>query len=131
MQHQFNYQLKQPNDDYKLAVIEKSGVTIDFTLLDVEQHEHQLGKMATETEAQIALEKAKMNNIERFHPSVKKMSGELLTAAALYKEAKTYVEKAEPKLAEIKAALVEYADEKAIIMEKLGFVPTTPDGENK
>jgi hypothetical protein len=125
----FSYRLSQPNEDYKEAVIEKSGITVKFTLLEVEQHEATLAKLAKETEAQIELEKAKMANIEHFHPEVLQMSGELLTAAALYKESKTYVEKAEPKLTEIHQAMQEYAAEKDTIMKTLGFVPTSSDAK--
>ena len=96
--NQFSYRLLQPNDDYRQAVIEKGGITAEFTLAEVEAMQERNKTSKKEIEAQIMLEKAKMTNIEAHHPFVKDLDGVRLTAAALYKEAKTYVEKAEPML---------------------------------
>lgn len=127
---QFQYKVLEPSADYRDAKIEKSGIKATFTLGEVEAHEAQLEKLRKETEGQIELEKAKMVNIEHFHPDIAAMDGEMLTGAALYKESKTYLEKAEPKLLEIIQALQEYADEKALIMQTLGFQKTTTPNED-
>jgi hypothetical protein len=122
---EFSYKIIEPNDDPKQAKIEKSGITAVFTLAQVEEHEATLTTRRKEMAAELEVEQAKMTNVENFHPEVKDMSGVLLTAATLYKESKTVVEKTTAKIAEYDAALKEYADEKAQIMTALGFVPTT------
>jgi pentose-5-phosphate-3-epimerase len=128
---EFNYTVIEPNDDYRLAKIEKSGITATFTLAEVEAHEQKLLTWKKEREAENGVERAKMENIRHFHPVVDTLDGMQLTAVALFKESKMTIEKSEAKLKEIDEALKEYADEKALIMERLGFVPTsiTPNQE--
>lgn len=80
--------------------------------------------------AQVALEKAKMFNIEEFHPFVKDMSDKDMLTVSMYYEAKVIVQKSEPKIKEIQDAIKDSSDEVKLITEKLGFaVPTeiTPE----
>ena len=122
----------EPDEDYAQAKIEKSGIKATFTLAQVNEHEVMLTTRRKELSAELEVEKAKMVNIEDFHPEVKDMSGVTLTAAALYKDSQMAVEKGAAKLAEYEAALKEYAAEKDHIMTTLGFVPTaiTPNSED-
>lgn len=117
--HHYSYRLLQPNDDYKQAVIEKAGITADFTLLEVDQMQERNKKDRLEVESQLSIERAKMTNIERHHPQVKKMSGVLLTAAALYKESQMMVSELEPKLKHIDAAIEENNVMVADVMEQI------------
>jgi hypothetical protein len=117
--HQYSYRLLQPNDDYKQAVIEKAGITADFTLLEVEQMQERNKKGLLEAESQLTIEKAKLTNIERHHPQVKKMSGVLLTAAALYKETQMMVASLEPKIKLIQQAIDENDAMVADVMKQL------------
>lgn len=121
MQDKHQYRLLEPNEDYREAVIEKAGITATFTLAEVEAMQGRNKTSKKETEAQIMLEKAKMTNIENHYPFVKDLDGLRLTAAALYKEAKTYVEKAEPMLASLDAAIAENDAMIATVMDTLGL----------
>lgn len=120
----FSYRVVEPNDDYRQSKLEKSGITATFTFAEVEEHEATLATFKKEREAEVAVEKAKMENIRHFHPIVDTLNGQQLTAAALFKESKTIVDKNTAKLKEIEEALAEYAEEKGFIMKQLGFVPT-------
>src|SRR4051812_11395501 len=117
---QFHYQVSEPNDDYKQAKILKTGITATFSLAEVEEHEATLRTFKKEREAEIMVEKAKMENIRGYHPVVDTLTGVELTAIALFKESKTIVEKTEEKLKDVDAAIEEYATEKADIMTALG-----------
>ena len=100
-----HYRLLQPNDDPTLAVIEKSGMTAEFTLAEVQAMQEHNRKAEREIEGQLTVDRATLVNVERHHPQVKKMSPLLLTAAAIYKETQTSIAKSEPKLAQVKEAI--------------------------
>jgi len=121
---EFSYKVVEPNDDYKQAVIEKGGITATFTLAEVEAMQDRNKKTKVELESNIAIRKAEITNIEQHYPEVKDMSGVLLTAAYLYKEAQAYLKDAEPKLIQADAAIVENDKMVADAMKTLGFVPT-------
>jgi hypothetical protein len=122
----FQYQLLDPQEDkpFKEKKIRKSGITAEFTIAQVEEHEETLRTFKKERAAEIDVERARMENVRHFHPVVDTLSDVELTAVALFKESKTVVEKAEAKLKEVDQALEEYAKEKDDIMRTLGFVPT-------
>jgi hypothetical protein len=103
----YNYRLLQPNEDYKQAVIEKAGITADFTIAEVEAMQERNKKGLLEAESQLKIERAKMTNIERHYPAVKKMAGVLLTAAALYKESQAMIAELEPRAKQIQQAIDE------------------------
>jgi hypothetical protein len=129
MDNQFSYKVIEPNDDYKEARIEKSGITAVFTLKDVEDHQAKLATYKKERMAEMEVERAKMANYAHYHPIVLELTGEQLTAAALYKESQTMVKKTEEKLAEIDEALKEYAEETEAIMLATGFVKAPALGD--
>src|SRR5437868_7072320 len=76
MDNQFSYKVIEPNDDYKQARIEKSGITATFTMQEVEEHQAKLATFKKEREAEITVERAKMENIAHFHPIVLELTGE-------------------------------------------------------
>lgn len=113
----YHYKILKPNEVYKEATIEKSGITATFTIADIERHEEYLNKCKKELEGQITLESAKMANIEENHPFVKDMSDQDLATAGLYFSSKSLKRQSEEKLAEISTAITEYAAEKEEIMK--------------
>lgn len=128
MEHKFSYRLLQPNADPKQAVIEKAGITASFTIGEVEMLQARNAKSKLEAEGQIKLEKAKMANIERHHPIVKKLTGEQLTAAAIYKDAQYELAQAEVVL---KSAVSAIAENDAMLAEvaPLAHVRPTTNGK--
>ena len=78
---------------------------------------------AREIAGQLKLERAKMTNIESHHPKVKEMAGVFLTAVALYKESLAYIAQAEPKLAQVEAAIEENDAMVAQVMKELNLKP--------
>lgn len=104
---QHHYKLVKEHKDYKEAVIEKGGITAEFTLAEVDAMQERNRKRLLEVEGQLKVENAKMTNILRHHPDVEKMDGILLTAAALYKESQMMVKELEPKRVQIRQAIQE------------------------
>lgn len=119
----YQYRLLQPNEDASAAVIEKSGITATFTLAEVEAMQSRNRQAEREIEGQLKIERAKMVNIESHHPKVKEMAGVFLTAVALYKESKTYIAQAEPKLAQVRAAIKENDEMIAQVTKELNLKP--------
>lgn len=127
----FKYRVKEGNDDFKQSVIEKSNVTVDFTLLDLEAHERRLEKALKEWRANYDLKSAEMENIAHFHKFVVGFSDEELHAINLYAQAKQVVDVLAPKIKEVEDAIEEYKVQKADIYEQLGFVETPYAEEGK
>jgi hypothetical protein len=121
--NQYHYRLVQPNEDHSAAVIEKSGITATFTLAEVQAMQERNKAAKREVAAQLQIERAKLVNIESHHPKVKEMAGIFLTAVALYKESLTYIAQAEPKLAQIDAAIEENAAMVADVIKQLNLKP--------
>ena len=120
---QFHYRLVKPSDDHTAAVIEKSGITAEFTLAEVNAMQERNKKAEREVAGQLEIERAKIVNIEHFHPEVKDLSPELLVAAALYKESLTIIRDAEPKLEQIRAAIKENDDMVVHVIKELNLKP--------
>lgn len=120
----YQYRLLQPKDDYKEAVIEKAGITAEFTLAEVEAIQAHNKKALRETEGQLEIKKAEIVNIDHFHPMIKELTGPQLTAAWIYKEALDYIQKAEPTIKRLNEAIAENDAMTADVMKTLGFVPT-------
>lgn len=78
--------------DLKDRVIEMRGQVVEITLNGLENTQRQREKQIKELKAKSELEKAKMENIESFHPFVKEMSAQDLHTAYLYNQAKALSE---------------------------------------
>lgn len=123
------YKIIEKGEDIKDAQIEKRGHVITFTMREVEAHVSQLKKLFTEVTAKAAVEKAKMTNVENYHPFVLKMSDEDLSTIHTYMTAKMMFEVASGKAEEIEKQLKEYEVETADILKQipeLEVVPETP-----
>lgn len=103
-------------------IIVKSGDTVEFSIGEIDVHEAYLKKAKKETDGQIGIQKATIENITRTHPHIVAMSQEDLTAAYLLREATGYLNIAEPKLIDIERQLVDYAAEKVEILKQTGIV---------
>ena len=113
------YKLVEKNTDPLKAVIEKSGITVEFTLEDMLDEQKQLRKVLDEYKAQRSFESAKMENIEHFHPFVLDFDDNQRNTIAMYNEAKLRKEAADVRIAEYSKQLQESEKEMALISEKL------------
>lgn len=120
------YKITETAEDIKDAKIEKAGVLVYFTMRDIEAHEENLKRTLMELVAKAGLEKAKMTNVENFHPFVKEMSLEDLSTAHTYMTAKMMFEVASGKAEEIEKQLKEYEAEKIEIVKQIPDLEPVP-----
>lgn len=113
----FQYKVKEPNEDPKQALIEKAGITAEFTLEQVEAQEKAWEKTVTELDAKVRVEKAVMDNIERNYPFVSQLDPEHLHAYYMYFKSKAVVVEGEKKLVEWREAIEESKKERTLIEE--------------
>ncbi len=117
-----DFSIKKDNKDFKKAVIERSNLTNEFTIAEMEADEMQLNRLEREMTAQIKVSSAAVDNIKRNHSFVAAMSDEQLATASYLHETKQVLEAAEKKLKEVKAAKKKYKEVKDVIYKKFGFV---------
>lgn len=121
----YTYTVEKANKkDPMQSVIVKHGATIHFTLADINRLEANLKKQLTEAEAQMKLEAAKMDNIERNHSFVKKLTDEQLFTSHMYAEAKARFKDSERMVKDIKAKFKNHDKEMADIYEQTGIYPS-------
>lgn len=117
-----DFKIKKNNKDFKKAIIERSNLTNEFTLEEIEIHEAELNKNTRELEAQVRITTAVLKNVETNHPVISKMSDEALSVASYLFEARQTLKKSEAQLKSIKATKKKYGEVKNVIMQKFGFV---------
>lgn len=83
------------------SIIEKRGHVIRFSLNQLEANHAQLAKTRKEIDAQMQYERAKIANIESFHPFVKELTEEQLSTVDIYSTAKNIEKQCVEKLKEI------------------------------
>lgn len=119
----FKYKIKESSENPLEVVIEKSNISHEFTLKEMQAEQHELRKYITQFQAQMAHEKAKMENVKEHHPKVAKMPGIQRTAAYIYEGAKILHDKTKEKCAELIAQLEESEKEFAHIEKILKLTP--------
>ena len=120
----YTYTIEKKNKDPMKAVIAKHGQSIHFTLGDIQNLEVTLKKQLKEAEAQADLEKAKMDNIERNHAFVKKLSDEQLFTAHMYAEAKARFNESDKLRKDIKSKFKNHDKEMAEVYKQTGIYPS-------
>ncbi len=115
------YKILNQAEDVKESLIEKSGITSEFTLSDLERHEAKLAKNIKELEGTLMVEDAKCKNIESFHPFVLEMSEQDRVTVHTYQQSFAVVFVAKQKIEEIKTALEECIAERKLIIKKLNL----------
>lgn len=121
MKNNHTYKIKEHNADPMNAVIEKGGITAEFTLNDLEGERRSWQKMLEEYKSKRSLEQAKVENIEHFHPFVKELSDQDRLTAYLYGEARGVRDVCDKKIAEIEAEIAFSEKESKMIAKKLGL----------
>lgn len=81
------YKIKTKAEDIQDAVIQKSGVKVEFTMREVEYVQNKNKKDKEAIEAQLKLENAKMANVLHHNPFLNEMSEEHMNATHMYYEA--------------------------------------------
>lgn len=112
----------------KEQVIEQHGGVVEFTFEELEKSIATFEKLMREIKPVIEHEKAKMENIEHYHPFVKEMSEQDLSTAYLYHQAKVTAKVHEDKLKEIEEA---YNEEKETVEEIKKQIPELNEQETQ
>lgn len=125
MEQQYQYRISKPADDYREAVIEKSGMSsVEFTLRQLQEKRTQWSTEKRQLEGQIEVEQAKVDNILHHHPWVAELTEEKqFTVWMFYEAMKSLTELKKQRDMRV-AALDEYQKEEEHIMEVLGFQKT-------
>lgn len=120
------FTIKEPNVDPKLAVIEKTGHTVEFTLSDIDQNKKHYARILTEIKAKRDVEAYTMKNIEEHHPEILEMDPMMIHTAHMYEESKLIVAMADDKIKEIEDALAEQDAEVAQCLEQIPELASIP-----
>lgn len=118
---------EENKDDFKSSTIQRSNIQSEFTINDIEEHQKSLDKMETELEGQAKIARATLDNMDRNHEWITKLSDEELHHAWMYKENKDVAEKSEEKLEQVQEQKGVYEELIAMLYKKFGFVETTAD----
>jgi hypothetical protein len=128
------YKIKEQGQSPIDHVIEKSNVSVDFTVRQVSQNVELMLKSKRELQAKLDYEKARIVNVEHFHKFVKRLSPVELQAAYIYVEAKEFVSQIVPKIAELEVAVATDLASLAEVERQIGIkatddVTTPQDGK--
>jgi uncharacterized protein YukE len=124
-----SYNIKEAKEDWRDTVIEKTNITSDFTIRQFEQNIERLQKTLKELEATHKLNLAMMENIERNHKFVKKLTDEEKNTVAMYWESQQIVKQYAPRIAEFYEALGAEAKEMEAVKTLFGFKDTIDGAE--
>lgn len=103
--HNHNYKVLEASEDWKDTLIEKDNIRATFSIRDFEQNIERMEKTIREVEAKFKHEKLVMDNIEKHHKFIKKMTEQEIYTAWMYREAQEVVKQYEPRLKEFKEAV--------------------------
>lgn len=117
----FKYRVLVGNKDLQQIVIEKTGIVSTFTLGEILISIAEFKKKREEMEQQIAIEEARMFNINRDRPEIANMPEEERNIIFMYQRAFAMVKVAKPKLEEFDDALDEYFKDFEHIVEQTGI----------
>ena len=129
MNGEHTYTVKEVNAEDPLhTVITKGGITVDFTPADMILEQSRCEKVIKEIKGKAEIEKAKMENIEHFHPWVLEMDLQKLFTAHMYYESRALVDAIPGKVKELEEQLAESRAEQMHIAAALGLdiLPKTP-----
>jgi len=116
-----NYKILKKNKENAIdSLIEKDGITAQFTARQVIQHEIQLNKQVLEMEGNIELHEAKTSNILSNNPFLATLTEEQMHATHMYFESMAFIKGAKDKVKEIEKVLRQYKKEKAEIEKQTG-----------
>jgi exonuclease VII small subunit len=115
------YKIKEKNEDPKLTVIQKTGLTAEYTLADIERNIEQVNRVITELDATLRVNKAKAENVERNHPFVMDLDETALEAARIYAETREYLKQLPERLETARQVLANELKEQDQAKKVLGI----------
>lgn len=115
------YKVISEHSDPSQTLIEKGGITAQFTLADLESEQKQFQKMIDEFRSKRSFEDAKVQNIEHFHPFVLDFDDEKRSTIFLYQEAKVTRDACDRRIEQIDAELQESLKETEKVRKALGL----------
>jgi len=119
MNKNFKYEVITKSEEKEQDwVIQKSGLTAEFTLNDIKRDIEILKKMKIEMDAKVGIEAAILENISVNYPDAPKMEEKLRVAVFLYQKSFATKKMCEEKVAEIDKQLKEYAEETQEILNQ-------------
>lgn len=122
----YSWVVKTPADNFQEAVIEKTGLKVDFTMAQVYAEKADYEKRLKENKGQLVLESAKVENISRNHPFLLELTEQQLFTTALFNECKTAQERATKNIAILQEAIADYEAEIAAINKACDFPEQSP-----
>lgn len=117
----YAYKIIENNADPNLAVVEKSGISVQFTAKEIKENLAHVRKQKREIEGTCRVAEATKVNIKRTHPHIAAMSEEDLVAAYLYRQAIGTVTQALEKLTEIDDVIKQDEKSLAEMIEQTGL----------
>ncbi len=118
--NQHKYVIVEEKENPMQSTIEKSNVTVKFTLQELANNKHDYQKMLTQLKGQKQLEESKMKNIEAHHPYVLDFTEEQRFTINMYYEAFAIAKVCGPKIAELEEELAYIEAEEKEIAEQVG-----------
>lgn len=120
------YNIKKSEIEGGEDLIEKVGGTTEFKASDVNKNLATLAKSIQECFAKIELEKARLANLEAFHPDILEIPEEKRCAIALYESCRGTITQYSAKMKEFEDFLTEYTEESKEIFKQTGIEITIP-----
>lgn len=115
------YQVSEPNSDYKKAIIKKTAVgTVEFSIEQIEKGQDEFSKRKRELQAELELEQAKLKNVEENHPWVLEMEEDKLFVAFFYMDIKNTMKAKQTSIDSLIDKLDRAQKEKEAIIEAVG-----------
>lgn len=125
------YKIISNHEVPELSKIEKSNITAEITLADTIKSYEDNKKGIKGIEAEVAIKKALIENVEHFHPEVKTIPEETQIACHTYYEAKKFLAMAESHLAEFAEAQKDLKEEIEEIEKQTGLSKMTEEKKSE
>lgn len=117
----FKYRVVEEAEDALDSTIEKSNVTVKFSLREVQANIRDHEKMLKEFKGRMLLDGAKMKNIEANHPFILKMPAQDRFTVHMYLESESVLRVLELKIKELEESLAELNSDLEEINKQIGI----------
>mgnify|MGYP001446282693 CR=1 FL=1 len=127
----YKYFIAEPKENPKDTLILKTGLTSKFSLNDVLRDMEAIKKRKIELEAQIDLEKAKIDNVKSHYPEVEQTDEKIRIAHSIYQISTESIKRFNEQLKSVNDVLDEEAKQIDEIAKQTGITiePKKEDGK--
>lgn len=115
------YTIKEENEDFKDAIIERNDVTITFTVRDADRQYEEYKTKKREWEAQLGVCKATIENVLRNHKKLEKLKPEELMGATIIQKNQEVVEQIQEQLPKINEVMEKWEKDRKEIVEQFNW----------